>query len=245
MHDPAVIEGLTKLEQAVLDKLLQLGNPTVEALRLQAEHSRVRHREYTGVGFWTEFDVSEVASSAGSADFELSGVGADIPGLEHGAGFLLFVRNGYLSQLEGFTYDEPWPQDDQVFRLKSTVFQFGDEPSPDEGQVVGAIGEVLSKPDLFRAIAAALAFPGWFGWNWDALHDCLRDLSWMPAVPVVIYHATLPGLPMDDLSIYLDILSDAARFWQAETRFWSPAQGSRLTIRFAPQLEPAINAVLP
>lgn len=33
----------------------------------------------------------------------------------------------------------------------------------------------------FYEFSDALLFPGWFGWNWDALSDCLRDLNWLPA----------------------------------------------------------------
>jgi hypothetical protein len=39
---------------------------------------------------------------------------------------------------------------------------------------------VTGAPDLFDRCAAALAFPQWFGRNWDALTDCLGDLSWLP-----------------------------------------------------------------
>jgi hypothetical protein len=39
----------------------------------------------------------------------LDDVVATIEGLEHGAGFVLFIENGLLDNLEGFTYDEPWP----------------------------------------------------------------------------------------------------------------------------------------
>ncbi len=37
------------------------------------------------------------------------------------------------------------------------------------------------KADFLRRTAAALAFPDWFGHNWDALADCLTDMSWLPA----------------------------------------------------------------
>lgn len=35
------------------------------------------------------------------------------------------------------------------------------------------------KPALLRALAEQLHFPGDFGQNWDALNDCLQDLSWL------------------------------------------------------------------
>ncbi|MCP2165160.1 barstar family protein [Goodfellowiella coeruleoviolacea] len=40
---------------------------------------------------------------------------------------------------------------------------------------------VTAKREVLAAIAGALAFPEWFGHNLDALHDCLVDLSWLPA----------------------------------------------------------------
>jgi len=40
---------------------------------------------------------------------------------------------------------------------------------------------VLGKADFLAAIAAALAFPAYFGHNWDALADSLTDLSWLAA----------------------------------------------------------------
>lgn len=33
---------------------------------------------------------------------------------------------------------------------------------------------------LFDRCARVLAFPTWFGHNWDALVDCLGDLGWLP-----------------------------------------------------------------
>ncbi|MCO5164902.1 MAG: barstar family protein [Planctomycetes bacterium] len=31
------------------------------------------------------------------------------------------------------------------------------------------------------ALAAGLEFPAYFGWNWDAVDDCLQDLAWLGA----------------------------------------------------------------
>jgi RNAse (barnase) inhibitor barstar len=38
-------------------------------------------------------------------------------------------------------------------------------------------GRVRTNEELFRALAAAMAFPDYFGMNWNAVLDCLRDLK--------------------------------------------------------------------
>jgi len=46
---------------------------------------------------------------------------------------------------------------------------------------------VRTEEDLFSAIAQALDFPNYFGRNWDALDECLRDLAaWIPAKGYVL-----------------------------------------------------------
>jgi RNAse (barnase) inhibitor barstar len=39
---------------------------------------------------------------------------------------------------------------------------------------------------VFDQFSAALEFPSWFGRNWDAFADCLKDLSWLPAPGYVV-----------------------------------------------------------
>ncbi|MSQ71585.1 MAG: hypothetical protein EXR27_09895 [Betaproteobacteria bacterium] len=41
------------------------------------------------------------------------------------------------------------------------------------------IGHAHDKADFLKKMAQALRFPDWFGNNWDALADCLKDLSWL------------------------------------------------------------------
>jgi Barstar (barnase inhibitor) len=35
--------------------------------------------------------------------------------------------------------------------------------------------------ELMDALAVGFSFPDYFGRNWDAVEECLRDLSWLPA----------------------------------------------------------------
>jgi len=115
------MEGVNKLEQAVLDKLLAGTDPALVVLRAQADSSRVRDREYTGVGFWTFFTVPDNAPNAQPPDFLLDDVVATMSGVAHGVGFSLLVKNGRLDMLEGFTYDQRWPDESNEFELTYTV----------------------------------------------------------------------------------------------------------------------------
>ena len=71
-----------------------------------------------------------------------------------------------------------------------------------------------SKEVLFMAYANQLDFPAYFGQNWDAFLDCLRDLSWVKERNIVIEHAGLPleKSPIESL-IYLQILEAAIDSW--------------------------------
>lgn len=45
---------------------------------------------------------------------------------------------------------------------------------------------IESDQDLFAALDYAFHFPEYFGKNWDALDECLRDLSWIPSKGYVL-----------------------------------------------------------
>lgn len=75
--------------------------------------------------------------------------------------------------------------------------------------LAGATG----KAALMESVARALAFPAWFGGNWDALEDCLADLSWSKADGHVLLIEDAMGLPADDRGILVDILASVAASW--------------------------------
>jgi RNAse (barnase) inhibitor barstar len=47
--------------------------------------------------------------------------------------------------------------------------------------------KVHSEQDFMREIATTLRFPDYFSANWDALADCLIDMSWIGARKYVVY----------------------------------------------------------
>jgi hypothetical protein len=102
---------LTPLESAVLEKLLQKHGQPFDTIRDQLAHASVSSREFTGVGFFTHFSIPpEAPVRRDLASAELGNVSAKIRGLEDGAGFLLFIRDGAISFLEGYTYGgAAWP----------------------------------------------------------------------------------------------------------------------------------------
>jgi RNAse (barnase) inhibitor barstar len=75
-----------------------------------------------------------------------------------------------------------------------------------------------TKQEFLARTAAALEFPAWFGGNWDALFDCLTDLSWRPAPGyVVIFEnaADLQRVHPGTLATATGILEDVVEAWRA------------------------------
>jgi len=86
------------------------------------------------------------------------------------------------------------------------------------------------KRALFKRLQAGLSLPDYFGANWDALEECLRDfeIGGGQGVLLVLRSAdALLALPASDRQALISILSETARFWEAEgVRFSSVLMGS-------------------
>nr|AIA19069.1 Barstar (barnase inhibitor) [uncultured bacterium] len=82
--------------------------------------------------------------------------------------------------------------------------------------VAGIPAGFSSRDQLFQALRDGLNFPDYFGYNWDALTDCLGDLSWIAERRVIIAHEDLPQLDRDALVIYLEILCDCVAGWNGQ-----------------------------
>ncbi|MFM9971348.1 MAG: barstar family protein [Burkholderiales bacterium] len=112
-----------------------------------------------------------------------------------------------------------------VYQLNQDVRQLA-QAANDAGLKVWRvdIGHAHDKKDFLASLAKALDFPQTFGGNWDALADCLRDLSWVEGKGYVVilekskhFHAA----HQEEFDIAIDILAEAAEYWKSEGRpFW-------------------------
>lgn len=79
---------------------------------------------------------------------------------------------------------------------------------------------LADKHRLLVAVGRALDFPDYYGANWDALEECLDDLSWHsgPAWLLIRHAEAIPG---EWRLTLLDIFAQAAERWAGEGRVFS------------------------
>lgn len=97
-------------ERRVLDFIVDGTSEVLVALRAQLADVHVKRRSLTTTGFWLEFEVPGADRAIpGRPSFRIIDVHADVRGLERGMGFVLWIRDGLATELEGFTHTEDLP----------------------------------------------------------------------------------------------------------------------------------------
>ena len=75
---------------------------------------------------------------------------------------------------------------------------------------------IFDKRTFLAACQTALAFPAYFGHNWDAFEEMVNDLSWAPAAGYVLLYDRVANFAVNrpaEWAIALDILRSAAAEW--------------------------------
>ncbi|MCT7315256.1 barstar family protein [Ralstonia sp. CHL-2022] len=120
-----------------------------------------------------------------------------------------------------------------VFTFVPNVRRF----TPTDAFVARVGGEIRTPRQLFELLYQNLQLPGYFGFNWNALFDCLRDFHWVSEKKVVIVHDDLPELEPAEIRIYLDVLHDAVIDWK-------PDEAHSLQVVFDERVRAHIESVM-
>jgi hypothetical protein len=98
------VRELWPIERAVLEAAAHDYPALADVLRVQIAHARVTNFENTGAGFFSTVTVARETPLLPNQS-PIDAATASVASISHGMGFLLFVENGYLSTIEGYTYD--------------------------------------------------------------------------------------------------------------------------------------------
>ena len=78
---------------------------------------------------------------------------------------------------------------------------------------------VRDKNAFMKAVAAALAFPAYFGHNWDAFYDCMLDVERGDGLVIVFSEASaFARSDPEEFAAAIDTFVDAADFWKDEKK---------------------------
>lgn len=78
----------------------------------------------------------------------------------------------------------------------------------------------IDRQGLLAALGLALAFPAYYGQNWDAAWDCLTELDWPAGQLLAVRLPIAAACAVDEaaLETFLELLADACQHWAGQGR---------------------------
>ena len=76
-----------------------------------------------------------------------------------------------------------------------------------------------SKTELLGELSQAMKFPDYFGNNWDALEECLNDLSWLAAKGYAIHLKEADNFVSKsaaEFHIFAQLIESVSRSWKSK-----------------------------
>ena len=98
--------------------------------------------------------------------------------------------------------------------MKGVIFINSPQLYNPDTRFVAHVSSIKSKTELFNILYKSLMLPDYFGFNWDALSDCLQDFHWITQQGILLVHDELPSLDDVTFHIYIQILIDAVNDWK-------------------------------
>ncbi len=100
---------LNIVEKALIKYFLQSKKISIDDEERFFSDIPVKERRFTSVGSFTDFEQSKkLKVGKESETYVYSELGAKVNDSAE-TGYLVYIKNGYIDCIEGFTYGEPWP----------------------------------------------------------------------------------------------------------------------------------------
>ena len=101
-----------EFEKIIIADIIEQYPEYKQKLQAQFEKITVQKRVFSTYGFSTYYSVMAAEETLGEGEnLQLGKHQWHINGLCHGSDYILWIKNGFISCLEGFSYHEPWPDE--------------------------------------------------------------------------------------------------------------------------------------
>ncbi len=108
---------LTDLEKTIVARFLRSKGVNLGDEMVFCDKLSVSKRDFSGVGFMTELNISEkLRIGDRSKSYKWGHLGAKLNN-SIDTGYLLYIEGGYLNTIEGYTYAEDWPN--QIYEIET------------------------------------------------------------------------------------------------------------------------------
>ncbi len=102
---------LEQIEKSILQQFLNYQYYHLSN-NINFESLSVKKRIFTGVGFLTYLNKNKsLKITDENKSFEWGNIGAKLNDKKIDVGFLIYVKNGFIDAIEGYTYDIDWPKE--------------------------------------------------------------------------------------------------------------------------------------
>lgn len=113
-----------ELADQVMKMLLSGDEEVLSTLRKQYETAVIVSEEDTGVGFFICYQVDSTIriGEEFKATFQIGDIDGEVDGIDGAVGFVLFIKYGYLTMLEGYTnVIDKWPEMDTEIKISRST----------------------------------------------------------------------------------------------------------------------------
>ena len=101
-----------EFEKIIISDIIEHYPEYKQKLQSQSEKMVVQKREFSTYGFSTYYAVTDGENTLGDGEnLQIGKHQWNINGLTRGSDYVLWIKNGLISCLEGFSYNESWPDE--------------------------------------------------------------------------------------------------------------------------------------